>query len=225
MQAESYRTDNQTDPSGGLSESRIPSGARNGRHGASQKRVESNTFKPAGFLRLKTDTEFELFYKTRGEFQNLEFTLKRIQSAADEIGINDDIASKTVHIAGTNGKGSTAFFLEQILTHRGLSTASFTSPHITSVTERIRLNGNDISLPEFDKLFHELKPVITKHSLSYFEALTLIAFRYFKNSRPDAAIIETGLGGRLDSTNILEKKIPVITSISIDTLIIWETTF
>ena len=161
-------------------------------------------------------TDFEKFYKEKGEFHNLQFTLDRIRTAANEAGISDEIASKVVHIAGTNGKGSTSFFLEQILSARGQTTACFTSPHIHSITERIRLNGEEITADEFSNLFSSLKPLIEKHSLSYFEGLTLIAFSYFKANMPDTAIIETGLGGRLDSTNILNRKIPVITSISKD---------
>jgi len=161
-------------------------------------------------------TDFENYYIDRGEFQNLEFTLDRIANAALDAGIDDDIASITIHIAGTNGKGSTAYFIEQILAHRGLTTACFTSPHITSITERIRLNGSDIDTETFNNLFKQLKTLIEKHTLSYFEALTLIAYKFFKDNMPDVAIIETGLGGRLDSTNILNNKIPVITSISKD---------
>lgn len=163
-----------------------------------------------------TELSFERFYRERGEFKNLEFTLDRIEKAAEEAGITDQIAKKTIHIAGTNGKGSTASFIEQILTHRGLTTALFTSPHIESVTERIRLNCHNISQDEFDRVFNNLKDIISNNDLSYFEGLTLTAFKFFSENMPDVAIIETGLGGRLDSTNILNKKIPVITSISKD---------
>lgn len=165
---------------------------------------------------MKTITDFETFYAARGEFTNLELTLDRIKNAAEEAGIHDNIAKNTIHIAGTNGKGSTAFFIEQILAHRGLTTACFTSPHITNITERIRVNGSEISADDFNRLFHELKHLMVKHDLSYFEGLTLMAFKHFQRAMPDAAIIETGLGGRLDSTNILNRKIPVITTLSKD---------
>jgi dihydrofolate synthase/folylpolyglutamate synthase len=159
---------------------------------------------------------FESYYSERGEFNNLEFTLNRIEKAAEEAGISDNIAKQTVHIAGTNGKGSTASFIDQILSHRGQTTACFTSPHIKSVTERIKLNGEKISDVEFNNIFEIVRHLIDKYSLSYFEGLTLVAFKYFSINMPDVAIIETGLGGRLDATNILKKKIPVITSISKD---------
>ena len=165
---------------------------------------------------MKLATKFESFFNNNKEFNNLDFTLNRISNAAIEAGIYDDIATNVIHIAGTNGKGSTASFIEQILEHRGFKTACFTSPHISCITERIRLSGTGIDLSTFDNYFSELQPLITKHSLSYFEGLTLIAFKYFKDNRPDFAIIETGLGGRFDSTNILNDKLPVITSISKD---------
>jgi len=165
---------------------------------------------------LKTSGPFESYFKDKGEFKNLELTLDRIKSAAADSGIDDNIAQRVIHIAGTNGKGSTAYFIDQILRHRNTDTALFTSPHISSVTERIKLNGKDISQSDFDRIFTELKHSVEKYQLSYFETLTLIAFRYFKDNMPDAAVIETGLGGRFDSTNILDKKIPVITSISKD---------
>ncbi len=115
--------------------------------------------------------------------------------AAFEAGVGDNIAENIIHIAGTNGKGSTAYFIEQILEHRGFKTACFTSPHISGITERIRLSAKDIELPVFNQYFNQLKPLIIKHRLSYFEGLTLIAFKYYKDNRPDFAIIETGLGG------------------------------
>jgi len=163
-----------------------------------------------------SELSFESYYKERGEFNNLEFTLDRIEKAAEEAGISDNLAKQTIHIAGTNGKGSTAHFIDQILSHRGLTTACFTSPHIESVTERIKLNGLSISPDEFDNVFKDLRHIVDKYSLSYFEGLTLTAFKHFSMNMPDVAIIETGLGGRLDATNILKKKIPVITSISKD---------
>ena len=163
-----------------------------------------------------SELSFESYYKERGEFNNLEFTLDRIEKAAEEAGISDNLAKQTIHIAGTNGKGSTAHFIDQILSHRGLTTACFTSPHIESVTERIKLNGLSISPDEFNNVFKDLRHIIDKYSLSYFEGLTLTAFKHFSMNMPDVAIIETGLGGRLDATNILKKKIPIITSISKD---------
>ncbi len=161
-------------------------------------------------------TLFEIFFKKKGEFKNLELTLNRIRNAVKSLGIADNIARNIIHIAGTNGKGSTSYFIDQILRFRGHSTGLFTSPHILNVRERIKLNGEDISANDFDRLFLIVEPAVIKYTLSYFETLTLMAFYYYKDKSIDTAVIETGLGGRFDSTNILDKKIPVITSISMD---------
>ncbi|WP_303852368.1 folylpolyglutamate synthase/dihydrofolate synthase family protein [Seleniivibrio woodruffii] len=161
-------------------------------------------------------TLFEIFFKQRGEFKNLELTLNRIRNAAQYFGISDNIAKNIIHIAGTNGKGSTSYFIDQILRFRGHSTGLFTSPHILNVRERIKLNGEDISPDDFNRVFSIVEPVVISFSLSYFETLTLIALYYYKEKGIDTAIMETGLGGRFDSTNIINTKIPVITSISMD---------
>lgn len=178
--------------------------------------METYNIKTYGLFWLIKKSFFEEYFSEKGEFKNLEFTLNRIKKACQDAGINDDISSNTIHIAGTNGKGSTAYFIDQILRHRGLRTGLFTSPHINRVNERIKVDNKDISDLDFNNLFSSLKETIDNNNLSYFEALTLIAFKHFKDSDPDAAIIETGLGGRLDSTNVLNKKTPVITSISLD---------
>ena len=159
---------------------------------------------------------FESFFRQRGEFKNLELTLNRIKNAATELGLCDDIAKNVIHIAGTNGKGSTSYFIDQILRHRGHTTGLFTSPHILNVRERIKLNDEDIPQVDFNRIFSAVEQSVIKHTLSYFETLTLMAFFYYKEQSIDTAVIETGLGGRFDSTNILNSKIPVITSISMD---------
>ncbi|MGE4268360.1 MAG: folylpolyglutamate synthase/dihydrofolate synthase family protein [Deferribacterales bacterium] len=159
---------------------------------------------------------FESFFRQRGEFKNLELTLDRIRNAAYSLDIHDDIAKNIIHIAGTNGKGSTSYFIDQILRHRGHSTGLFTSPHILNVRERIKLNDEDISPVDFNRVFSAVEHAVIKYTLSYFETLTLMAFYYYKEKGIDTAVIETGLGGRFDSTNILNTKIPVITSISMD---------
>jgi dihydrofolate synthase/folylpolyglutamate synthase len=161
-------------------------------------------------------THFELFFKNTGEFKNLELTLNRIEGALKEIGFDESKLGRIIHIAGTNGKGSTAHFLSQILEKNGYKTALYTSPHIENICERILINNVEISSKAFDDTFDALSDIIKKYNLSYFEALTLIAFHIFTNEQVDVSIIETGLGGTYDATNILNKKIPVITTISQD---------
>jgi len=159
---------------------------------------------------------FEEYFINRGEFKNLELTLDRINNAVKEAGSDLNRLGHVIHIAGTNGKGSTAYFLNQILKNNGATTALFTSPHITSINERIKLNMKNVSDEKFDDAFEKTLPLIEKHDLSYFEALFLIAIKIFNDEAPDFTILETGLGGRYDATNIINKKTPVITTIAQD---------
>lgn len=123
---------------------------------------------------------------------------------------------KSIHIAGTNGKGSVAAMIESILRANGYKTGLYTSPHIFDFTERIRVNGREISPAEVSQLVEELLPFIQKYSCTYFEASTMMAFLYFARMGIDVAVVETGLGGRLDATNILDPMVSVITKIGYD---------
>ena len=117
---------------------------------------------------------------------------------------------KTVHIAGSNGKGSTALKIARALQHAGYKTGLYTSPHISSFRERIQINGQKI--PEA-ALLHLLPD---EYPGSFFEITTLLALRWFSEEKVDWAVIETGLGGRLDATNIIEPELAIITSISLE---------
>src|SRR5215470_4174655 len=129
-----------------------------------------------------------------------------------------------VLIAGTNGKGSTAATLASILQAAGLKTGLYTSPHLVRINERIRLNGVEISDDEF-ALVHDLvdrtaERLVSEGELpwhpSFFEMLTAMAFEYFSRRKVDIAVLEVGMGGRLDATNVVEPRISVITDISLD---------
>ncbi len=122
----------------------------------------------------------------------------------------------SIHIAGTNGKGSTTHILASILQHKGLKVGVYTSPHYKDFRERIKING--VLAPEgFVVDFVEKnKKIIAKIEPSFFEITVAMAFQYFKENKVDIAIVETGLGGRLDSTNILKPILSVITNISMD---------
>ena len=123
---------------------------------------------------------------------------------------------KAIHIAGTNGKGSVANLVASALQECGLKTGLFTSPHILDFRERIRVNGLIPKEYVFKQLTSWL-PWIEENQLSFFEITTGLAFKYFADSGVDVAVIETGLGGRLDSTNILEKPLlTIVTSIGLD---------
>lgn len=126
----------------------------------------------------------------------------------------------TVHIAGTNGKGSVLKYLESVLDQSGYRVGTFTSPHLVNYTERICINSSSIPETDFlnisNQLFEILKSINNSH-LTQFEFLTVLAFKYFYDSKTDINIIETGLGGRFDATNVISKPIcSVITSLDID---------
>jgi dihydrofolate synthase/folylpolyglutamate synthase len=123
---------------------------------------------------------------------------------------------RKIHIAGSNGKGSVARMLEAIFLHAGYRVGLYTSPHLVSPLERIKINGKQISRKSFEESLREIKPVLEKHKATYFEALTALAFFVFKRADIDIAIIETGLGGRLDATNIIDPECAIITSISLE---------
>jgi dihydrofolate synthase / folylpolyglutamate synthase len=130
----------------------------------------------------------------------------------------------SVLIAGTNGKGSTAATLASILQASGLKTGLYTSPHLVRINERIRLNGEPIGDDDFatlhDVVDRTAERLVGEGDLpwhpSFFEMLTAIAFEYFARSRPDMVVLEVGMGGRLDATNVVEPRLSVITDVSLD---------
>src|SRR4051794_19819660 len=123
---------------------------------------------------------------------------------------------KSIHIAGTNGKGSVSHMLAAILQTAGLKTGLYTSPHLKDFRERIKVNG-ELCEENFVVQFTEkVKPLIEKVQPSFFEITVAMAFEYFAQQKVDIAIIETGLGGRLDSTNIIQPILSIITNISYD---------
>lgn len=129
---------------------------------------------------------------------------------------NPQLSLKAIHIAGSNGKGSTAAFIASILMEAGYKIGLYTSPHFVRYNERITINGKQIddkSVAEFITIHWDY---ITEHQLTFFEVTTAIAFEYFYNNEVDYAIIETGLGGRLDATNVLNPLAVVITPISLE---------
>ena len=123
---------------------------------------------------------------------------------------------KSIHIAGTNGKGSTAHMLKSILIESGLKIGLYTSPHLKDLRERIKINGEMISKKDVVSFVKENKKKFEKIDLSFFEFMVALSFDYFAKKKVDIAIIETGLGGRLDSTNIITPILSIITNISID---------
>jgi dihydrofolate synthase/folylpolyglutamate synthase len=122
----------------------------------------------------------------------------------------------SIHIAGTNGKGSTSAMLASILKEAGYKVGLYTSPHLLRFNERVRVDGIPILDEKIVEFVEEHKYDIEEIESTFFEATTALAFSYFKHQKVDVAVVETGLGGRLDSTNVLKPKITVITSITAD---------
>ncbi|MCH7513067.1 MAG: bifunctional folylpolyglutamate synthase/dihydrofolate synthase [Bacteroidetes bacterium] len=123
---------------------------------------------------------------------------------------------RSVHIAGTNGKGSSAHMLAAILHVAGYKTGLYTSPHLKNFTERIKINGREIPESEVTRIVAGNKELLEQIKPSFFEMSVAMAFEYFARQNVDIAIVETGLGGRLDSTNILNPEVVLITNISLD---------
>jgi len=141
--------------------------------------------------------------------------IRRLMSVLD----NPQDTFRSVHVAGTNGKGSTASMIESMLRTAGVTTGLFTSPHLVSFTERIRVNGREISEADVVALADEVRTAaagIPDFSPTFFEVTTAMAFLCFRKMRVEWAVVEVGMGGRLDATNILMPEASVITGIDID---------
>lgn len=121
-----------------------------------------------------------------------------------------------IHVAGTNGKGSVASMIASVFTAAGYRTGLYTSPHLIRFEERIRIDGKAISPKAVAAIATRLQPLIRKHGPTFFEATTALAFRHFADREVDIAIVETGLGGRLDSTNVVRPVLSIITNISLE---------
>ena len=185
-------------------------------HFAPPKTVSNhvNTYSKA--LRfLGSLANFERLRIVRYNTQN--FDLDRMRTLLRRLG-NPQDEFKSVHIAGTKGKGSTCAMIASMLEACGYKVGLYTSPHLTDVRERIQINGEMISQAEFARIVKTVEPIVEKMRPrpTYFDVLTAIAFKYFTEEQVDIAIVETGLGGRLDSTNVLKPEVTGITSISMD---------
>jgi dihydrofolate synthase / folylpolyglutamate synthase len=152
-----------------------------------------------------------------------KFDLENTTILLERLG-RPDRAYPTIHIAGTNGKGSTAAFVESILRQSGFRTGLNTSPHLERINERFRVNGEEISDDQFAEAFTRIHSVIEelladgklRAHPTYFECVTALAFEVFARQRVEFAIIEVGLGGRLDATNVITPVVSVITRIDFD---------
>lgn len=149
------------------------------------------------------------------EYKSMIPGLERIKIFLLQSGI-DYNSIPYLHIAGTNGKGSTAKILAEILVFSGYKTGLYISPHIVKINERIQINSIPISDLELEALYNQYSSLIQKHKLTFFECMTALALIYFTKKKVDIAVLETGLGGRFDATNIVTPLASVITSIDLD---------
>lgn len=174
---------------------------------------------PPGYTRalkfLAGLTDHERLRIVRYTSQN--FDLERMRSLLKKLG-NPHEQFRSVHVAGTKGKGSTCTMLASMLQANGYKVGLYTSPHLLDVRERICINGEMIGHADFARLVKIVEPIVArvKPTPSYFDVLTAVAFKYFAEQKVDIAVVETGLGGRLDSTNVLRPEVTAITSISKD---------
>ncbi|OGU61017.1 MAG: hypothetical protein A2V66_09760, partial [Ignavibacteria bacterium RBG_13_36_8] len=146
---------------------------------------------------------------------NIKLGLDKTIHLLNHIG-NPHKKLKTIHIAGSNGKGSTSSFISSILQEAGFKTGLYTSPHFVRFNERVRINGVEIPDEYIAEFITELDKYVDKYEPTFFELTTALAFKYFYEMKVDYAVIETGLGGRLDATNVLQPFASVITHIGLE---------
>jgi dihydrofolate synthase/folylpolyglutamate synthase len=162
-------------------------------------------------------------YALGNELKTAKFELGRIRVLLDRLG-SPHVGSRFIHVAGTNGKGSTCAMIEAALRASGIRTGLYTSPHLLEPTERVRINGEPVSMEEFARVFDqvhaEAERLIEEGAFdvhpSYFETVTAMAFVLFCEKQVDRVVLEVGLGGRLDATNVVDPEICVITPIEFD---------
>ncbi|MBE9504050.1 MAG: bifunctional folylpolyglutamate synthase/dihydrofolate synthase [Proteobacteria bacterium] len=160
----------------------------------------------------------DLHQLSRLDPSKIDLGLDKTRSLLERLG-NPHERFKSIHIAGTNGKGSTAAFISSILTASGYRTALYTSPHLETFSERIKIDDKHIAQHKIDEISVKVRKAAEQMpslSPTYFEFATALAFVYFAEMDVDFAVIETGLGGRLDATNILSPLVSVITPVSMD---------
>jgi dihydrofolate synthase/folylpolyglutamate synthase len=141
--------------------------------------------------------------------------LESIQKSLSSLG-NPHHKFPSIHVAGTNGKGSVSAILDSILRESGFSVGLYSSPHLLKVNERIKVDGREIEDQTFASVVTELADIIRRDDLTFFEALTLIAFKVFHDKGIEIGIIEVGLGGRLDATNLVNSVLTLVTNIGLD---------
>ena len=202
---------------------RATSGKKVAKQASTRTKTARRSSKPAGIRTYRAALEF---VNSRTNYEKMirvgynhnNFNLSRMLRLLRELG-NPQERFKTVHVAGTKGKGSTCHMIAGMVQNADYRTGLYTSPHFTHIRERIAVDGVLVTESEFTKLIAKIAPVVNRlkrDNPTYFEILTAAAFLHFANKKVDLAVIETGLGGRLDSTNVIKPEVCAITSISHD---------
>jgi len=171
-------------------------------------------------IKLKYNSIIEWMFERLPVYQNsgsfkYKVDLDNIKNLSNQLG-NPHHHFKTIHIAGTNGKGSTSHILSSILQESGYKIGLYTSPHLKDFRERVKIDGSNIPEADVVEFVSSNKQYFEDNNLSFFEMTVGLAFDYFKNQKVDIAIIEVGMGGRLDSTNIISPELSIITNIGLD---------
>ncbi|MCR4316598.1 MAG: bifunctional folylpolyglutamate synthase/dihydrofolate synthase [Planctomycetes bacterium] len=157
-----------------------------------------------------------------------EIKLSRVRDALAHLG-NPQDSYKIAHVTGTKGKGSVCAYLASLLTASGMKTGLYTSPHVLGLRERIKLDGDEVDEPRFLGAMNDILPTLEKfaadgRALTYFEILTALAFHWYRKEDVDYAVIEVGIGGKLDATNLVKPSVTAITNVGLDhTKILGET--
>ncbi|MEM4728627.1 MAG: folylpolyglutamate synthase/dihydrofolate synthase family protein [Thermoplasmata archaeon] len=163
--------------------------------------------------------EVQRYLEGLGRF-GIHMGLSRVRRLMEELG-NPHLAYRTIHVTGTNGKGSVCRMLACILESAGYRTGLYLSPHLERFNERISINGRNIPDASLERAVRKVRPIVDAmaekgHQCTYFEATTAMAFEHFRRAKVDIAVIEVGLGGRLDATNVIEPIVSVITNVSLE---------
>jgi dihydrofolate synthase/folylpolyglutamate synthase len=193
----------------------VPQGKRASAEGEAERQRQDDERVLADFRAVEAELD------RRWPESVIEPSLDRIRALVDLLG-DPQRSYPVVHIAGTNGKSSTARMIDALLTEAGLRTGRYTSPHLQLATERINLDGQPISISRYVEVYREIEPYVRLvddqggPAMSKFEVLTGMAFAAFADAPAEAAVIETGLGGAWDATNVADGTVSVITPIGID---------
>lgn len=161
---------------------------------------------------MKYNKIIDYLYNDRG-IHSVDLSLVRIEKLLKKLG-NPQEDLNVILVAGTNGKGSTSTMISSILREAGYKVGLYTSPHLIRFTERFMIDGEEITKEDVERIFNRIFPSITDQT--YFEVITAMAYLYFKEQDVDFAVMEVGMGGRLDATNVTKPLVSVITNISLE---------